>query len=377
MTDVKKEINELLGGYNAEIKAMADEIKGNIGAYAETKAAIEEFKKQNKDLLEAVAEMQTKMAKGITVGNTNIYDRPEVKSMGNWMKQNAEGKAMTVNYGPSGGYVVPPVLVAQVQMQLRDMDPIRQYANIISITGSLAEVPYEDTDADAEWVGEIETRNNTTAPGLGLNNIPVNTLQATIPVSRNLLADGVINVEQYVIDRVMNKFGRKEGAAFVTGAGVKTPQGIFTSSKLTTMNGGSTSAITCDNLIDLKANLPSAIDADAVYIMNKKTAAYLRKLKDTYGQYLWQPAMSAGMPPTFDGQPVVIAPSAPVMASAAIPIVYGRLKDYTIVDRMDIDMIRDETTAKKTNQIEFTFNKRVGGGITQSTSFYGLKMSTS
>jgi HK97 family phage major capsid protein len=376
MTDMK-EIKDAFDGYNAEIKKMADELKGNVSAYNEIKAAIGDYTKQNKDLLNAVAEMQTKMAKGQYGGNVNVYDLPEVKSMGNFMRQNVEGKAMTVNYGPSMGYVVPPVLVSQIQMQLRDIDPIRKYANIISITGSLADVPYDDTDAGVEWVGEISTRSATTAPGIGLNQIPVNTEHATIYISRNLLADGVINVEQYVIDRAIDKLSREEGTKFVIGSGSNTPQGVFTSTKLTTINGGSTSAITCDNLIDLKAELPSAVDADAVFIMNKKTAAYIRKLKDTYGQYLWQPAMAAGMPSTFDGQPVVIAPSAPTMASAAIPVVYGRLKDYTIVDRMDLEMLRDEITAKRNNEIEFTFNKRVGGGITQGASFKGLKMSTS
>lgn len=372
-----KEVKEAFDGYNAEIKKMADELKGNVSAYNEIKAAIGDYTKQNKDLLNAVAEMQTKVAKGQYGGNVNVYDLPEVKSMGNFMRQNVEGKAMTVNYGPSMGYVVPPVLVSQIQMQLRDIDPIRKYANIISITGSLADVPYDDTDAGVEWVGEISTRSATTAPGIGLNQIPVNTEHATIYISRNLLADGVINVEQYVIDRAIDKLSREEGTKFVIGSGSNTPQGVFTSTKLTTINGGSTSAITCDNLIDLKAELPSAVDADAVFIMNKKTAAYIRKLKDTYGQYLWQPAMAAGMPSTFDGQPVVIAPSAPTMASAAIPVVYGRLKDYTIVDRMDLEMLRDEYTAASNNQVKFIFSKRVGGGITQSASFKGLKMSTS
>ena len=376
MTDMK-EVKEAFDGYNAEIKKMADELKGNVSAYNEIKAAIGDYTKQNKDLLNAVAEMQTKVAKGQYGGNVNVYDLPEVKSMGNFMRQNVEGKAMTVNYGPSMGYVVPPVLVSQIQMQLRDIDPIRKYANIISITGSLADVPYDDTDAGVEWVGEISTRSATTAPGIGLNQIPVNTEHATIYISRNLLADGVINVEQYVIDRAIDKLSREEGTKFVIGSGSNTPQGVFTSTKLTTINGGSTSAITCDNLIDLKAELPSAVDADAVFIMNKKTAAYIRKLKDTYGQYLWQPAMAAGMPSTFDGQPVVIAPSAPTMASAAIPVVYGRLKDYTIVDRMDLEMLRDEYTAASNNQVKFIFSKRVGGGITQSASFKGLKMSTS
>lgn len=376
MTDMK-EVKEAFDGYNAEIKKMADELKGNVSAYNEIKAAVGDYTKQNKDLLNAVAEIQTKMAKGQYGGNVNVYDLPEVKSMGNFMRQNVEGKAMTVNYGPSMGYVVPPVLVSQIQMQLRDIDPIRKYANIISITGSLADVPYDDTDAGVEWVGEISTRSATTAPGIGLNQIPVNTEHATIYISRNLLADGVINVEQYVIDRAIDKLSREEGTKFVIGSGSNTPQGVFTSTKLTTINGGSTSAITCDNLIDLKAELPSAVDADAVFIMNKKTAAYIRKLKDTYGQYLWQPAMAAGMPSTFDGQPVVIAPSAPTMASAAIPVVYGRLKDYTIVDRMDLEMLRDEYTAASNNQVKFIFSKRVGGGITQSASFKGLKMSTS
>ena len=91
----------------------------------------------------------------------------------------------------------------------------------------------------------------------------------------------------------------------------------------------------------MTAEVPWALESECAFIMNKRTEVAIRKLKDSDGQYLWNPSLIDGMPSTFGGYRIVKAPSAPDIASSAFPVMYGALKDYAIVDRQGVERIVD------------------------------------
>jgi hypothetical protein len=103
-------------------------------------------------------------------------------------------------------------------------------------------------------------------------------------------------------------FGRRIGVleeeAFVIGTGTDQPTGIFTA------NGGEVgvtatgTTVTVDNLIDLVYSLKSPYRKNAVFLMKDITVSGIRKLKDSNGQYLWQPSVTAGTPDTILGRPI-------------------------------------------------------------------------
>ncbi|MBF0845919.1 phage major capsid protein, partial [Streptococcus danieliae] len=67
---------------------------------------------------------------------------------------------------------------------------------------------------------------------------------------------------------------------------------------------------------------------NAVFIMNDKTIAAVRKLKDNNGAYLWQPSYQQGEPDRLLGYPV--------HTSAFVPenkIAFGDISYYNIGDR--------------------------------------------
>ena len=66
--------------------------------------------------------------------------------------------------------------------------------------------------------------------------------------------------------------------------------------------------------LDLKERY--LLDADNVaWVMNRGTAATIRKLKDSYGQYLWQPSLQADVPATLLGFPVYLTAAMPAAAA--------------------------------------------------------------
>lgn len=59
----------------------------------------------------------------------------------------------------------------------------------------------------------------------------------------------------------------------------------------------------------------------------------IRKLKDSTGQYLWQPSLVAGTPDTILGRPVKTSAFMPTTAAGAKTIAFGDFKYYWIADR--------------------------------------------
>ncbi len=75
------------------------------------------------------------------------------------------------------------------------------------------------------------------------------------------------------------------------------------------------------------------VQENAVFIMNDATVKLIRKLKDNTGQYLWQPALTAGTPDTILNRPVYMSSFAPLAEGGALAIAFGDFSYYWIADR--------------------------------------------
>ena len=117
-----------------------------------------------------------------------------------------------------------------------------------------------------------------------------------------------------------------------------------------------------DVLIDTVYALKSGYRQNANWVMNRRTQAAIRKLKDADGNYLWQPPATAGARALLMGFPVVEAEDMPDVASNATPIAFGDFgRGYLVVDRAGVRVLRDPYSAKP--YVLFYVTKRVGGGV--------------
>lgn len=373
MSDYTKDIQAAL----TELKGLSDELKGVPEEYKGLKAKAEETEQK---MAELAATVEIAMKRGELGGGNaaDVLDSAEMKALSSYMKKGAPAQELV---GPSGGYLVVPTLAQRIIDLQTDSDVFRPYANSIRIGTNLAQVPVETGKPTTAWVGEVETRGETDNVALGLGNIPVNTVQATVKISRDLLQDAaVVNFEQYVMGRIADALSDAEGAAFVAGSGFKQPEGLYSCDKISNITTGTALTVKADDLIDMWGETTQATDANAAYYVSKKLAVAMRKFKDTTNQYLWNPALSQGMDPTYNGFPVRILKSAPntITTANAVVAMFGDLKNtYTIVDRMDMDILRDEYTGAANNTVIFRVNKRVGGGVVQPASMVGLKVKAS
>ncbi len=247
---------------------------------------------------------------------------------------------------------------------------MRQLATIETIGTSEMEIPIDTDEASAGWVGETQSRTTTNTPQVGVQKIPVHEIYAKPRATQKFLEDASINVEQWLANKVGDKFSRIEATAFVGGSGINQPRGFLsypsgtygTRGVLAQRVSGATAGITADALVAMPFDLKSFYLAGASWMMKRSTVQALMLLKDANGQYLWRPGLTAGAPSSLVGYDVYMADDMPAVTNGSLSIAFGNwARGYTIVDRLGITTLRDPFSAKPF--VEFYSRKRVGGDV--------------
>lgn len=309
----------------------------------------------------------------------------EVKAYGVYLRKGEsavqgaeEFKALSTDYDPAAGYLMPVNRQQNVIERLHEFSPIRELASVETITfGDALEVPAEGaTDYDAGWVGERQSRPETTAGDIRLERVPVHELYAKPKLTQKQIDDPNYDVEGYVNRKVAQRFGQIEATAFVNGNGVNKPEGLMTHASITSINSGDADEITAAGVVSLFYDLPEYYAKMATWLMRRKTLGTIRQMKEaSTGRWLWEPSLAAGQPPTILGQPYREAIDMPLEGTNTFPVLFGNFRlGYQIVDRFDIRVLRDPYSSKPF--VEFYTTKRVGAQVVLAEAFRKLKCST-
>lgn len=331
-----------------------------------------------------IAALETRLARPNV--QTERRDEPtvEARAFNNFLRQGQtnltaeEQRALTVAVDANGGYTVPDNFVAELLRDVVNFSPVRQYARVMQVAGANVRMPKRTGTMTAQWVAEIADRPET-QPTYGEVELTPWEAACYVPVSNQLLEDSAFNLEAELRFDAAEEFGRLEGVAFVSGDGVGKPKGILTDTAIGTVVSGNASTLgtaPADKLIDLYYALNPAYRRNATWAMNSKSLAAVRKLKDSQGNFLWQPGITAGQPETVLGRPVIDLPDMPDVGANALPIIIGDFSQgYRIVDRVSLAVLRDPYTLATKGQTRFHFRRRVGGGVVKAEAFKAMKIS--
>jgi len=288
-----------------------------------------------------------------------------------------ERKALTVSNDSTGGYLAPPEYVRELIKDVTEISPIRSIARIRSTGARSIQVPKRTGTFAAQWVSESGTRSETTGYNVGLEELPAHEQYALVDISEQDLEDSVFDLEAEMQSEFAEQFAKAEGAAFVSGNAVGKPEGFMTNSSVSSIDSGSNTAITADNLITLMHNIKSEYGRNGTFVFNRSTLSAIRKLKDTAGQYVFQAGMTlqGGMVNTILGQPYVEATDMASIAQNAFPVAFGDFRRaYMIVDRVSLAVLRDPFTQATTGNVRYIARRRVGGQVILPEAISKLKV---
>jgi HK97 family phage major capsid protein len=292
--------------------------------------------------------------------------------------------------GSAGGFALPEQIESAIARLSVDMSPIRQIATVRTVGTTDYKELFDVNGAAFEWVGETDTRNQTNTPDLAEVAPTFGMASAKPQASEESLDDLFFDVEGWLISSAAEAMAQGEGAAFVSGNGTKKPTGFLAgptpvatadSSRafgtLQYIASGQAAALptSIDVFYDLVYSLRARYRANAQWVTNKLVLAALRKYKDSTGQYLWQPALTAGQPSTFLGYGITEAEDTPAVAANAFPLAFGDFKEgYLIADRVGSRITRDEITTP--GFVKFYVRKRVGGRLRNTQAIKLLKIAS-
>ncbi|MCM5691436.1 phage major capsid protein [Sinorhizobium meliloti] len=300
----------------------------------------------------------------------------ETKALNQWLRNgqvDADLKTLVVGTPASGGYTVAPEYSANIVKKLVQLSPMRSIASVMSIGTSKVFIPTLATDASGGWVTETGARPSS-EPTFGQVEIDVHEHAVVIPVSRALLEDSFIDLSSFLADRIAIKFAQAEATAFVTGDGNGKPSGLLDSENVfTSVTAALDESDLIEKLIEVYYSLPSAYAMNGTWAMNRATMGKIRAAADTTTKgTLWSDSLANGQPARFLGANVVEFPDMANFGAAAVPVVFGDFSNYQVVDRIGLDILRDDLTGADTGVVKFRARRRVGGELLLAEAFRTL-----
>lgn len=294
----------------------------------------------------------------------------------------AEAKAMSVGSDPDGGYLVTPDTTGRIVQRIYETSPMRQVASVMSIGTDTVEGLNDLGENGFAWVGETGGRTETTTAQLGKWSIVVHEAVSIVSATQKVLEDARLDLESWLAMKSADRIVRGENAAFVSGNGISKPRGFTDYPTAATadasrpwgtlehLNTGASGAFRTrsgdtnpvDDLINVIYALKAPYRGNARWMTSRAVLREARKLKDGQGNFIWQPAATAGQPSSLLGFGVVEAEDMPALGSGSLSMAFGDFREgYQIVDRIGLSVLRDPYTSYP--YVFFKFRKRVGGGV--------------
>jgi len=248
-----------------------------------------------------------------------------------------------------------------VAVYARTMSPWLGQASIINATnGRPLILPNLTVDPTVYTPGEGTAISEST-PSLG-------TVTAT-PVSYKALSYISFETEEDELIGLMGLISRAQGRSLGLSFGSASTTAILAAATnggtATGVGGDGTAVVTFfgyEDLLDLKYGAPAPYRLIGSWVMSNGAIKKVRKFKDTQRQYYWQPAIAAGQPDTFDGQPVYEDPYLAAPASATKSVVYGDLSGW-IVKQMALRVALSTEFRFNLDQVALKSVYRAGGGL--------------
>jgi HK97 family phage major capsid protein len=304
----------------------------------------------------------------------------------------ADRKTLTEGADGSGGFLVPPDFHADVIKKQMTYAQVRALATVVQTSRDVVQWPrvnYTSNPTDdpssnrftsgirLTWTGETpasSTASRVTEPVFGLYNIPVNVALATMPLANSLLEDTAFDVMGLSSDLFAEAFALGEEDAFINGGtgttSVSRPVGIIGEvdtngpSSLQTAGAGT---IAADDIIKLFYGVAVQYRNKGKFLMSTPAMQALELLKDAQNRYIISSLINGAslQQNQFDsikGRQVLISEFVPnALTTGNLPIIFGDLSGYMIVDRVGLSVQKLSELYAETDVTLLLARKRVGG----------------
>ena len=272
--------------------------------------------------------------------------------------------------GITGGYALPSGSNDKLQKAITQESLFRSMATVIKAYNGASRIFAKDCSDIAAWVpegGSISLQD-------GVNDftryaVDSHKLAVFVKLDDDFVHDAVFSLEDYLTERLAKNLAKSEDKGFVLGTGEHMPVGILDDTA-GAKTGTTTSALCFDDVLRLYHSLDKEYRKNAVWLMNDDTALTLRMVKDSAGNYLWNPSDN-----TILGKPVVISYDMPSVGAGAKPIVFGDFSYYWIIDRSPVSIQALKELFVTLDQVGYLATEFLDGKLIRRDALKALKVS--
>lgn len=266
------------------------------------------------------------------------------------------------------GVLIPTTILEKIVEKMESVGMILPLITQTSYKGGV-KIPISTVKPVAAWVGEGKgsDRQKKTA---GSIDFAYNKLRCSVSVSLETDTMALPVFESTFIANVAEAMTKAKEQAVISGTGSGQPKGILqeTANEGQALVLGKTDKLTYETLISAEAALPLAYEAEAVWLMTKKTFLSFIGMTDQQGQPIARVNYGIGGKPerTLLGRTVVLndymeSYAASVTADTIFAALF-RMSDYVMNSNLNITVKRyedNETDDQVTKAVELVDGKVV------------------
>lgn len=310
---------------------------------------------------------------------TRFQDHEVVSKMQTLDRKYKELKAVTIGTDAAGGYGLPKEIVGPVDKLILAKSDIMNEIKMVQVGTSDYQELITLYGGTSGWVAETGTRSETGTPLLRNCKPTWGELYAYPKISEHSAQDIYFNVENWLMEDISDGMAVALSTVVHSGNGTDKPTGMTNSAPTTVGDddspiraaavyefietaGSPATTLVSDDIYSLVYGLRAGYRQGSKFAMNSATQGVVRKLKDSNGQYLWQPSLQLGQPDQLVGYPVFTWED---MADAgtlnALPISFGNFsRAYVMAYRNEMAMTVDANITTP-GYIKFYVRRRWGG----------------
>lgn len=278
---------------------------------------------------------------------------------------------LSVGTGSAGGNTAHSEFLAEL------IRPLRNFASVLSAgariittaSGTDLVVPSLATPGAAA----VATEGNTiggTDPTFGQKTLKAYKFGQYMGISRELMDDSAVDIEALVIALIGENIGALLGQKLAVGAGTTETAGLFTAATVGKTGANAVAgAFTFDDIIDVLYSVSAPYRVNGSFIFADSAVANARKLKDTQGQYLWQPSTQVGQPDLLLGKPLFTDAYVDAPAATKKSFGFGDVSRYWVRFVNSLRVERSEHALFGSDQVAFRGVLRADGVLTDASAF--------
>jgi HK97 family phage major capsid protein len=358
---------------SAEEQVTYDRINADIDGMAQRATALLDAEQRNKDAAEAFEKLLGSSAPEAraTKSATDEFRAFARGEGGRSFEVMPEARDLTKGTATAGGNTVPTSFYDQLWEHMIEVSGVLNASPTIlrTASGESLEIPVTTAHSSGALIAEAASITESD-PAFAKRTLGAYKYAVSLQAASELLTDTGVDLQSYLSRQAGRAVGNALGVDLVTGNATAKPSGIVqTASTGVTGSSAVAGVFTADNLIDLFFSViaPYRNSRSCGWLMRDASLGAVRKLKDSNGQYLWQPSLVAGAPDLLLGKPVHTDPNVAAVAADAKSVIFGDMSAYVVRLAGGIRFERSDDFAFQNDLVTFRCIVRGDGILADQT----------